>query len=74
MKAYVIKNKNGKYYDHFTEYGEINTAMLFSNNDIALKDGESLIEVEIHEIKQKGRFKQYGKYTHDRYRKAKAAI
>ena len=73
MHAYVIK-KDGKYFSKFADYEELNTAMLFSHNNVALKDGESLIKVEIHEIKQKGRFKKHEKYTHDRYRKAKAAI
>lgn len=73
MHAYVIK-KDGKYFSKFADYDNITEAMLFSNNNVALKDGEQFVKVEIHEFKQKGRYKQYGKNTHDRYKKAKAAI
>jgi len=72
MRAYVIK-KDGKYFSRFADYGNLNTAMLFPYNNVALKDGECFIEVEIHE-KRKGGYKRYGKHTHDRYRKAKATI
>ena len=66
MRAYVIK-KDGKYFSKFADYDNITEAMLFSNNDVALKDGEQFVKVEIHELKQKRRFIRYGKYTSNKY-------